>query len=396
MRYQIESDDLLILRDGRPFGEAGVVGGYSIAWPYPQTLAGMVRTTVGMHREPDYFEHSRSDFQQNLEDILSVGLRGILPMQRVEGTGNNWQPLLPAPADIVLTQAENATQLHVHSMTYETLGETEGTDIENPQWLYPKVDIKDKPAKEQPFFWHWNFCQPYIDSGFAKEQTATFNEIGIAAPVIDTRYHNALSRETGTTEEGRLFCNTGFYLKSCRTDEANKIVNELSVHFELTGTQALQPTQASLGGERKRVSINHSTMAFPEYPSCFENKRWLKLLLLTQGDFGDWCPAWLMPDLQAQQIDWVTIPDTDFKVRLRSACIKGWEPVSGWDIARQRPKAFRKLVKTGSVYLLEIQQPEQSADIARHFWGQAMSFDDPQSVRDGYSQCIVANAQVND
>ena len=45
LSYNITSEDSIILRDGKPFGN-GEFGGTSLNWPLPQTLSGMVRTSV--------------------------------------------------------------------------------------------------------------------------------------------------------------------------------------------------------------------------------------------------------------------------------------------------------------------------------------------------------------
>jgi CRISPR-associated protein Cmr3 len=386
MRYQIESDDLLILRDGRPFGDVGTFGGHSVLWPYPQTLAGMVRTSMGHAKSDDYFAASHPQRDDNLQQILKIGMQQILPMQRKATHKGNWLALFPVPGDIILTQKENNPKLTINQMSFSVLDKHQGTDINNSDWLYAQIDTHGKPAREQPFFCHWDFYQQYLKNGYFNVMEKSFDEIGVSAPINDTRVHNALSSETLITEEGKLFCNNGFYLKNQEGD--------LAIHFSLTGTDDTLPSQAYLGGERKQVMLNPSDTSFPRCPDWFANKSWLKLLLTTQGDFGAWCPDWLMPDLDAKDIAWVSIPNTDFNVRLRSACIKGWDAISGWDVAKHEPKAFRKLVKTGSIYLLEIQKPEQSADIACYFWGGVLESNNMQSLNDGYNQCIVANALV--
>ncbi len=387
MRYQIESDDLLILRDGRPFGDVGTFGGHSVLWPYPQTLAGMVRTSIGHAKSDDYFSASHPQRDDNLQKILNIGLQQILPMQRKANHEGNWGALFPVPGDIILTQKKNNPELTINQMSFSALDKNQGTDIGNSDWLYAQINIRDKPAREQPFFCHWDFYKHYLKDGYSEVVEKPFYDIGVSAPITDARIHNALSSETLTTEEGKLFCNNGFYLKNQEGD--------LAIHFNLTGTDEVLNDQAYLGGERKQVMLNSSDTAFPDCPDWFTNKSWLKILLTTQGDFGGWCPDWLMPDLDAKDIAWVTIPNTDFKVRLRSACIKGWDAISGWDAAKHQPKAFKKLVKTGSVYLLEIQNPEQSDDIAHYFWAGVLDINNTQSGNDGYSQCIVANALVS-
>ena len=122
----------------------------------------------------------------------------------------------------------------------------------------------------------------------------------------------------------------------------------------------------------------------------------MKCILTSHGDFGGWCPEWLKPDLNAAGIEWVKIPDTAFEIRLRSACVQGWDGVSGWDYQTKKPKAMKKLARPGSVFLIEIKNLDESAEIAKHLWSGSLSFDDKMAIHNGYSQCIIGNAIVKE
>jgi CRISPR-associated protein Cmr3 len=156
---------------------------------------------------------------------------------------------------------------------------------------------------------------------------------------------------------------------------------------------------AYLGGERRQVRLKKTNLQFPSCPQCFENQKYLKIILTTHGDFGGWCPDFLKPDLHGEGIEWATLPNTEYKVCLRSACIDGWDAVSGIDytIKDKREgkgaKPMKKLVRPGSVYFIQVKEPEQSQKIAEHLWGNRLQNNqdsDNNDVKLGYGQCIVA------
>ncbi|MDA3895227.1 MAG: hypothetical protein PF482_03650 [Desulfobacteraceae bacterium] len=392
MKYRLITDETLILRDGKPFGETGVFGGNSHEWPFAQTITGMVRTKTGDTRDPHYF-----NTPENAEAVLTIGLRKILPMAWID---EQWKALMPPPADLIFTKNDKKNTLIVHPLTFNTIGEDCGTDIANRQWLIPTVSLEKRPAKEKPFFFHWHFYQNYLKGELTDTAHFNFTEIGIKPPVKDIKIHNAIDKNTYTTQEGKLFSNAGFFMKS----KIEKTLIDLSICFDVVNDKADNISgEAYLGGERKRVTLSQTESYFPECPDYFKELNFLKLILTTHGDFGAWCPDWLAPDLNADTIQWVKIPETNFEVRLRSASIAGWKGVSGWDYKicgrdnkKGAPKAMKKLVPPGSVYLIEIKDKNQSAEIAGYFWGNALDRSNTAALNNGYGQCIVGTAIVND
>jgi CRISPR-associated protein Cmr3 len=96
--------------------------------------------------------------------------------------------------------------------------------------------------------------------------------------------------------------------------------------------------------------------------ASWENNEFMKIRLLTPGDFGGWVPNWLTPG------DWCAVPGTKHEVKLRSAFVPGGFPVSGWDFKARGPKATRLLVPAGSVYVVQLRDPKAAAALARHLW----------------------------
>lgn len=388
MRVAIKSDEQIVLRDGRPFGDVGAFGGNSLNWPQPQTIAGMLRTKIGFSRSEDYFD---KDKDESIQEILKIGLNRIMPYVILED--GSCENLAPIPADMIFTGKENSLTSNI--LEYELLDENSGTDLPNREWLIPKLTTKDKPSKDKPFFLYWNVFEKYLQG--EEISPSKLIDIGINQPVTQERIHNGLCSDTLTTEEGRLFMNRGIYLRTKLKIKSNNedkwIIDNLGIGLNIIGNQEKDEVLGDgyLGGERHRIYLEKCGIEYPKCPQIFQNQEFLKLILVTHGDFGGWCPTWLKPNLEAQTIDWVTIPNTDFQVRLRSASLAGWDGISGWDYVKNKPKPMKKLLRPGSVFIIEIRDPSSSQNIADKLWGSSINQDSPQSVRDGYGQIIVGN-----
>lgn len=393
MRVLIKSDDFLILRDGRPFGEVGLSGGFGLQWPTEQSLAGMVRSKIGRDLAADFFQHS-----ENQHSIMQVAIGQIMPM--LKDDQSKWQCLAPLPADMVITQqGDQPGQLSVGAMRYRTLSEDSGSDIAYREWLMPTTDVSEKRAHQMPYFLKWDFFAKYLQDDATLDGHYPFNDIGISAPVQQTRVHNALDPRRLTVEEGRLFANKGFYLKHlAEKKQYQRLINDLGIAFTIDAADfAAQPGVAYLGGERKNVSLEATQLGYPPCPSHFANKKFLKVILMTHGDFGGWAPSWLCPDLTRQSNPWVQMPGTPWQMRLRSAAVLGWEGISGWDYRLRQPKALRKLVRPGTVYIIEVAKPEESQAIAQALWGLSLETSSgaasDQRSKDGYNQVVVGNVR---
>ncbi len=79
-----------------------------------------------------------------------------------------------------------------------------------------------------------------------------------------------------------------------------------------------------------------------------------------------------------------TPPGSNVELRLVSAVIGRWQPISGWSIENgkpQRPKPLRRMVPAGSVYFFEV-QGKITAGLA-DLWLNSVC-DDEQDRRDGF------------
>ncbi|TWI62865.1 CRISPR-associated protein Cmr3 [Desulfobotulus alkaliphilus] len=410
-RYMLSSKELLILRDGRPFGDAGSFGGTGLAWPLPQTLAGMCRTALVLAGPEDAFEN-----KENLDALLDVSMEKILPCLIEEGrTIEEAEILLPFPADLLCLEEDDGKKKKIclYPLTYSSHAETEGTDWNDPDWLYPGLSSKGKP-QTPPGFLRKKLAQDYLAGSIeVKGRDLDKDTETIDGPVKDIRIHVALDPATRAADEGRLYGESGIYLKAVKarkesgktTDEKAlpgkmprpEPIGDMGISFSLKGLKPEEkvPGVLYLGGERKRVDLFPVKQeTFPEPHAVCENQKFLKLILITHGDFGGWAPEWLAKQTETGAFAWVKEPRSGIEIRLRSAVVTGWEPVSGWDLKEKKPKAFRKLVRPGAVYLVELKTPSESLSLAQALWGQSLCLPESRGEKDGYGQVLVGAAKT--
>jgi CRISPR-associated protein Cmr3 len=80
-------------------------------------------------------------------------------------------------------------------------------------------------------------------------------------------------------------------------------------------------------------------------------------------------------------------PD-DLKLKLISACIDRWKPISGWSLEKgsRGPKEIRRLVPAGSVYFFEVLSGK-AEDLVKSLWLRSVC-DKDQDRRDGFGLAV--------
>jgi CRISPR-associated protein Cmr3 len=377
----IEPRDPLIVRDGRPFGPFPGARAFSLKFPFPSTVAGGVRTRVGLYKYgrfgPDV-----------IQEIKRIRVRGPL-LAELETTGEDvaeW--LVPAPADALLLDLEPADPGRAMLKRLVPLELPSGAKTDLSTIVLEEVALvglpqRDprKPCKAAPGFWRWTFFEKWLE--MPVDQEVTFAAMGHDGPVPEVRMHVGIRPETQTADEerGALFQTRG--LEFARLAEPGKLKSArrlgLIVEADTTG---LKPGIAPLGGERRLVYWRSSRQAFPTLSPDLKQKildqRHCRLILLTPACFLDgWKPRWLLDRREG------------VKPTLRAAAVKRPAVVSGWSFEHGKPKPTRRLAPAGTVYFLRLEGKE--AAIARWLeavWMQAVS-DGEQDRRDGFGLAVL-------
>ena len=372
--YLITPQAPLVFKSGRPFA-AGVRDGANFPWP--SSVAGLLRTTLMQIEGWDLSGVSGAALLEKLLDTAAVG-----PFL-IRETSGNMELMAPRPADVLflLDSTPVATPFR---LAPSILPENCGCDL--PNGLRPvmleKSAPKGKPQKA-PAFWT---LSEILDWRMGKTPKPSL-KAAIATEILtkDFRTQVAINALTYAAKDGALLQMEGLDFGYSR--EGNGY-GQIRYHVGARFSEQLQDGMVCFGGRRRMSWLEneaHSLYAMsPEYRQQLEKSSGaISLTLLTPGLFdGGWKPGWLKDGADGNE---GSPPGTTLRLRLVSAALERWQPISGWDLHLRQPKRFRKVVPAGSVYWFEVL--EGTTDELLKLWFAAIS-DQAQDRRDGFGVAI--------
>lgn len=357
----IEPRDPLIVRDGRPFSSSPGARARSLPFPLPQTLAGAVRTRIGLAQG--------LSFPEAADQVRQIGIRGPL---LAEWQGGGWRLMAPAPADcVLLTEGENH---YLYRLLPLSLGDGVQTNL--PEGLHPvgvpRPNSKSKPVA-MPSFWGWSAFEKWLLEPPGKAEISR-ESLGHDGPVGEVRTHLKLEPATQTAEEGFLFQTSGL--------EFTRKIGESSRRLALAlWTEGAPSGVFPLGGERRLATWWAHTLDKPEPPqgllAHLKLDRAARVIFLT--------PAVLEKGYLPRGCSF-------HGARAEAVALGRATTASGWDLEYHRPKPSRRLVPAGSVYFVRF--PDWSeAEIEtwlQEVWMQNLS-DTTQDRLDGFGLAAVGS-----
>ncbi len=390
MNLLITSPNALMFRDARPFGDFGRYSGGLHKWPMPNTVAGALRTREGFARSADFFDRANPRRRENIAAALAMPLEWMLPVCRP--AGGEWQYYFPRPADAIIVQdpGDNG-KITVARFALSPPMAGEGSDLPWKDWLYPITRAKGKPAPGVPELWNDASARAWWEKGAVSLADGSKEGLGLPLPPQDIRMHVGIDAETFTAAEGKLFASGGVRLERKVSGKGGAAFIEYGIACSFDGKEG--GGLIHLGGERRTANVQALSLPAPTAPAISETARYLRLQLLTPGNFGAWAPQWLLPGDNSVLLPWGA-PREGFpcKLRLRSAMLGGWQAASGWDYARHKPKATRKLVPAGSIYVVELEDPSKAQAVRNALWLKSLCPDGSQEACDGFGVTAVGNA----
>lgn len=354
----VEPRDPLIARDGRPFTVSPGTRARSQAFPLPQTLAGALRTEVGLGRG--------LRFPEDAEAVRSVGIQGPL---LAEHRDRAWLLMVPAPADALLLEPDGRPRLY----RLRPLALRDGMGVNLPQGLHP-VGIPGLEARGKPLslprFWYWPRFASWL---LRPEDVLADEDLGHDGPTHEVRTHVSIG-DTRTAQEGMLFETSG--LEFVRLGKGLSSARRLAlVVWSEERLGGLQP----LGGERRLARWAAEGPAKPRPPQGLLGRllrdRAARVILLTPSAFER---AFLPRD------------GTVRRAQVEAVVMSRPVVVSGWDLQLGRPKPSRRLVPAGSVYFVRFPGwgEQRIAGWLGEVWMENLA-DEPQDRLDGYGLAAV-------
>ena len=361
-KLTIQPIDPIVSRDSRPFGRGQGGKARSLDWITPSTVCGALRSRVGkVHGsfEPD--------------KLKSIKVRG--PFLQYENT-----LYFPRPLDFVADK-EKSYPIRPHKVetggTEMPLGLTPAS-IENQ----PKDDFKPEPL---PAFWSAADMKRWLMT----PGNFTLADLkGLNGPVKDERVHVGINPETGASEDSLLFSTTGLDFRMKNADQMAIAIEAESPNAGYEKYFADLSSPHPLGGERRladwKVENHDNNIEGWRPPQMQEGASRLRVVLGTPAIFSKgWLPGWIDDNREG------TIPGTEMKVRLVSAVIGRWEPISGWSYEQGKRgiKPLRRMVPAGSVYFFDVIGTIPSAFDWQELWLRSVC-DEEQDRNDGFGAAL--------
>ncbi len=335
----IEPIDNLYLRGNKLFGGPGAHG-ESLMPPWPSIAAGSLRSfLLTSHGEdPRAFGLGRAVLGEPLNSVLGTsdepGTFRVSLFALGSRSGEVVSIYFPLPADMVVEEKGNDILVsYMRPMTKPSSIQGSSPLIKIP------ILRTNKPFKPKAGLWltsdglgaYLNGLLP-SGNGLVKQE-----ELWLS----DQRLGIALDAKKRTAETGRIY-----------TAEAIAMAPNHGFVVGIDGDSGLLPQNGLLrfGGDGRGAALLKCQPTIPQPPwERIEKEKRFRMILAAPGIFEN---GWLIPGARMveKKIIWEWI---DFKAEIVAAAVRRFEVVSGWDLAREKPKRALRVVPTGSVYWIE-------------------------------------------
>jgi len=387
---RIAAHDPLIARDGRPFSLG--IRMKSLDWFYPSVFAGSVRTMLGKAQKSNFGEAA-------IEALKSVSISGPLPCWQ----GNIY---LPAPMDILVKEENKIRDNYAYAVRPINLDSAywNGCNCDIPAsgllpaMLPSSVEGEFKPAKT-PSLWSMDMMKKWLINARGEsfisppDPEKIKDDVNfLSLPEREARTHVMIDPELGNSKESNLFETIGLDFSVKGRDDGVEMVGRVENEGQFKDSK-MDPF-ITIGGERRLARLKaqetQEGWGFPlDLASKFSGKLKVRMVLATPAIFSDgWLPGWLNGWKDDKKI-----PDywpKGLRLKLVSACIDSWKPISGWSLEKGKrkpgPKPIRRLVPAGSVYFFEVLEGDAAA-MAESLWLKSVC-DDLQDRRDGFGLAL--------
>lgn len=374
--WLIQPRDPLIFRDGRPFNTMPGARARTLAFPYPSTLAGGVRSRAGQD------SNGRFDVHQPVDRLLRYTIRGPL-LVSLDDHGDVTQWHFPAPADAFVIEAAAQSTVKRRWVRPVHLPYGAATDLQNGVLVSADPAVRGKADTAAPSFWSWETVEAWLAEPGDDPAPVSRSTLGLGKLVRESRVHVSIDPKTQTASEGLLYETTGIEFVANPSGEGRGALSAVQQYALAVDTDArLQPGVDFLGGERRVVNWAASRRSFPDCPQGIRNaivgRGYCRVLLATPAIFeGGYLPSWL------------TRAVPGLTVRVVAVANRRYGTVSGWDAKRGTQKATRRLAPAGSVYFLSLDgDPAARERFVDLMWLQAVS-DEEQDRRDGFGMALL-------
>ncbi len=354
-RIEITPSDVVLFRDGRPFGYAAAAGAsVGVFPPFPSTVFGALRTaayrahgvTLRMQGAPVFPDPECKQVWGDAATNGSVRLRGLALWH---GASALW----PSPGCVVVPKTKAVSVARRAAPAAALPWCASGFDKRLlPVWL--------------PGAGTWRAGGGYYQTAALETVLgATTGDLPLPEAqenfvVDEPREGIAIDDERRTTREGALF-QMGFR----RLVDDTRFVAWIDAD---EGRPFPENGMLRLGQDGKVASFRAEPGGagdWPRPPRPASSK--FLIYLATPARFkGGWLPSWVDPaDLRVRHRGW--------EARLVAASLERPQNIGGWDLARGGPRALHAAVRAGAVYFFEAASSDAASKAVQDLHGSCLS-----------------------
>lgn len=149
--YYLQPRDPLVVRDGRPNSGRSESG--TLRFPYPGTVAGLVRTRMGASTSGAFELHG------HLDELRRVAVKGPLLVRKADRT-----VFVPAPRDALLLRKPEGPLLlrRLHPIDLPEGAQVDAELETQPVGLEQQEVVPGKPPRIAPAWWPWSTTERWL------------------------------------------------------------------------------------------------------------------------------------------------------------------------------------------------------------------------------------------
>lgn len=359
--YFLQPQDPLVLGTGKPldFG----LGGDTLSFPYPSTVAGALRAAHAVA-------------SGGLPNAYGRNVHVGAPLLVQAGDGASSRTWLPRPADTAYVDGE-VVPLLPH-------------DVDADAWTDGPAGLLllglQKPSKSKPdrapAWWDAQLYSKWLEAPSISGQSAQANST-LGNLATDPRTHVVVDDVGKGAIMGGLFRTKGV---SFTADLNMGSLHRLGLAVRVTTTEAnlAENTHRRLGGEGRfaRIRSISPDKLLPHQPADLDYAKHIRLVLLSPAIFpvGGWRPCWLHEDANGKFCG----ERHGVKLELVAAAIERHGNYSGWRMNENRagPGRAWRVVPAGSVYWFKVVSGNPST-----LWNQSLC--DGEWADEGWGYALV-------
>jgi len=383
----IEPFDVLFLRGNKLFGASGSYG-ESLVLPWPSVPAGAIRSALLAEKGHDLGKFARSEIEDSelgtpeSPQSGTFRLSGFhLARRFVDG---RIERLYAAPVDLSVTE-ENGRTI-IRRMQPKSTCSSLQSSCATPQLA---VLAEQERSKPQTGYWlpqeQWTCYLRGKDKDLKEDKLLRAEDLW----KIDERVGIALDPTTRRAADGQLFSMQAVALH--KAEHQHGSASDYSVGFlaDISGAELPEQMLLRFGGDGRAAQATTQKHEAPDecgYQSLRESQK-CRLILTSPGLFEDgWMPTGIKKEDGSLRFELGGV-----KARLVCAAVPRAEVVSGFDVAKRRPKPAQRVAPTGSVYWLD--ELEASEEALRGLAEQGLWSDpeeDPSRSVEGFNRFTFA------